>query len=77
METNDRILIAIGDLREDIGGLRADVRHALREVDAQDKRVGSLEKSRTHFGGIVAGVSLITTLVVSGAAYALQFFPLR
>lgn len=91
METNDRILLALGDLREDIGRLGADVKHVVRRADEMsanlaahtdedhevEGRVRSLEKSRSHLGGIVAGVSAVTTLVVSAAAYALQHFPLK
>lgn len=91
MNDTTALLAAIGGLREDIGGLRADVRHIMIRQDemkeqladhtAEDRsverRVRSIEKSRSRLMGVAAGVSAATTVMVATAAYALQFFPLR
>ena len=82
------ILSTLGDIREDIGGLRADGRTRDKQLDdikallkkhvGDDNkvaaRVASLERSRTHLRGAIAGISLTATLVASGAAWAINRF---
>jgi len=82
------ILMTLGDIREDIGGLRADSKTRDRQLDDIKKlleqhvgddakvaaRVAKLERTHTHIRGAVAGVSVVATMVVSGAAWAISRF---
>lgn len=91
MSDMSTLLAAIGDLREDIGGLRADVKHHDRRFDeikgllashitddnAVTKRVTHLEHARSRFTGLVAGVSAVSTLITAGIAYAVQHLPFK
>lgn len=89
--SNERILIAIGDIKEDIGGLRADVRNNDRRLDEikllfatartdawkAEQRIVSLEHSRTKLKATVAAISVAVSTVVATAAFAFQHFPLK
>lgn len=83
MDTSERILLALGDIREDIGALGADVRSIDRRLDALEQalkdhaaddntvaaRVSSLEHSRTRMMTIVSFVSAgMSGLVALGAS---------
>lgn len=75
MLDSDRILILLGDIKGDMGELKANARTAERDRHEMKKlledhvvvdlavasRVSSLENSRTHVRGIVFGVSLIAS----------------
>ncbi len=74
---NERILIALGEIKEEIGGLRADARNSDRRFDELKKlltdsqeRINKLEHShtrmKTYAGLLSAAVSAVFTL---GLAY--------
>lgn len=88
MEQN-ALLVALGNIREDIGALRADGRHRDRRLDEiksllaarageheeVSKRVSSLETSRTRLQAMIAAVTAASTLLTAGVAYSLQYLP--
>lgn len=89
MDTSERILLALGDIREDIGTLGADVRSVDRRINALeqsvkdhvanvgkvDARVSSLEHSRTRVAAIVGLVSAGMSGIVALAASLMKGTP--
>jgi hypothetical protein len=84
MDTNERTLMLLGEIREEIGGLRADVRNSDRrfdelhrlladrkETDASlDKRITKLEHAHTRFMTFAGLVSAgVSALFAVGLAY--------
>lgn len=60
MDTNERLLLALGEIKEDIGELRADVRNIKDKIGGIDKvsdRVGKLEHEHTRLKTTAAIVS--------------------
>jgi hypothetical protein len=85
MDSTERILIALGDLKEDIGGLKADVRNINTRLDdivgnqarheEDDRKVASrvstLEHARSRATGYVLALSAVGGLVTTaGVAIA-------
>lgn len=77
MDSTAQVLVLLGEIREEIGGLRADVRNSDRRFDQLDKalathiledvaltaRVSQLEHSRTK----IKTVATVVSAIVSGA----------
>jgi hypothetical protein len=72
MDVSNQILLAVGDLREDIGGLKAEVRNLNSRLDEAAKvapRVSALEHARSRIKGMVLVLSTGAGIVGS-AGYA-------
>lgn len=89
MDTSDRILLALGDIKEDIGALGADVRSLDRQIaelkqtlrdhvhddEMVAARVSKLEHAQTRTKAMVATVSGIVSVAVTLGAAALKGYP--
>jgi chromosome segregation ATPase len=85
MDTSERILLALGDIKEDIGAMGADIRALQREVvelkaalsehakedDKVASRVSSLEHDRSRAKGVAVAISAgVSALFAAGVAIA-------
>lgn len=77
MDVSHQILLAVGDLKEDIGGLKAAVRNhteRLEEIAKLSGRVSALEHARSRIKGVLLAATAAGGVVGSvGAAIAKAF----
>lgn len=85
----DRILILLGDIKGDMGELKANARIAERDRQEMKKlledhvavdlavasRVSSLEHSRTNLRGMVVGFSLVASALGTAATMLIKSIP--
>lgn len=69
MDSTERLLLAIGDIKEDIGGLRADVGNLGRRLDELQKLSGRVSDLETAHTKIKTTAALLSTVV--SAVFAL------
>ncbi|TAJ97155.1 MAG: hypothetical protein EPO10_14610 [Reyranella sp.] len=89
MDTSERILLALGDIREDVGAMGADIRSVDKRLDALEqvlkdhvaegkaisKRVSSLEHSRTRMTAIAGLVSAAVSGLAAIGTATLKGYP--
>lgn len=77
MSGDAEILRAVLDIKEDVGGIRSDLRTAMEDIKvhmADDavahadfrQRIAKLENERAHGKGFVAGVAAVVSAIVTG-----------
>lgn len=71
MVTNEQILLALGDIKEDIGGIKA----GMGELQKLPSRVSKLEHERSRTKGFVYAVSIgVGAAFTAGMAFAKSYF---